>query len=641
MEKSPKYVLILLIAFLGIQGIGFSQLSTSKKKAIELYDQADNYRVRGQYDVAIELLKEAIEKDKNFVEAYFRLGFTYKSMRDYYRSNLSLEKGLSLTQDPKKQKGFFLELGDNYLKLGEYQKALDFLNNYLAIETTNQQRIALAGLWKRNAEYGLRNKKIQSQYQPRQLGDTVNRFGLQYFPVLTADEQSMIFTRRLGLGPEDDEDLVISKKDENGHWSVPESISPNINSRFNEGTCTISADGRTLIFTSCIGRRGYGNCDLFYSLKVGDEWSVPINIGPEINSSAWESQPSLSADGRILYFISDRRGGIGGRDIYYSRKKEDGRWAPCENMGQPVNTPFDEISPFIHVNGRTLFYATNGKPGFGGYDIFKSERNNGKWELPENFGSPVNDHEDQFSLFITADGTRGYYSHEDGRIENSARLYEITIPEELQIVYRSNFVKGVVKDRKTNAPLKARVELINLKNDELISVVESDSINGSYLMVLTTGSDYALYVTAPDYLFNSLNFNYEDQPNPQPVVIDILLDKASAGATVVLNNIFFDFDKYELKEKSITELNKVIRFLNEKSSVSVEIGGHTDSDGSAAYNKQLSLKRAEAVVSYLVENGINKQRLFVKGYGAEKPIRPNDTEQNKQSNRRIEFKILE
>lgn len=634
---------IALIFFIAASSLSHAQssLSTRSKKAIALYTEADNYRVRGQYTQAISLLQQAIEKDKNFVEAYYRLGLTYKTMRDFNRSNLSFEKGLSLTQNPKIQKGFFMDLGDNYLRLGDYEKALKYLNHYLSAETMNKQRIALAELWKRNAEYGLRNIKTQSQFQPRQLDAIVNSFGLQYFPVLTADEQELIFTRRMGPGPDDDEDLVVSKKDENGNWTTPVSISENINSKFNEGTCTISADGRTLIFTSCIGRRGYGNCDLFYSRKVGDEWSFPVNIGPEINSSAWESQPSLSADGRVLYFISDRRGGIGGRDIYVSQKDAEGNWSKAEVMPQPINTPFDEISPFIHVNGRTLFYATNGKPGFGGFDIFRTELTDGKWEMPVNFGSPVNDHEDQFSLFITADGTRGYYSHEDGTRENSARLYEMTIPEELQIAYRSNFVKGVVKDRKSELPLQSHIELFDLKKDELVSVVESDSVSGQYLMVLTTGSDYALYVTAPNYLFQSLNFNYEDNLNPEPVIIDILLDKTETGATVVLNNIFFDFDQYELKERSITELSKVIRILNDNPNIHVEIGGHTDSDGSAAYNKQLSLKRAQSVVSYLVEKGINRARLSEMGYGADHPIRPNDSDENKQANRRIEFKIIQ
>ncbi len=629
-------VLLVFVA----SGISLAQLSTKKKKAIELYNQADNYRVRGQYQQAISLLEQAIEKDKNFAEAYFRLGITYKALRDFDRSNSYLISGLELTADSKRQKGYFFELGDNYLRQGDYEKSLSFLNRYLDAEISNRPSYAQAQLWKRNAEYGLRNKKEQSQFRPKELSETVNKFGLQYFPVLTADEQELIFTRRMGPGPDDDEDLVVSRKDENGSWTAPVSISKNINSRYNEGTCTISADGRLLIFTSCIGRRGYGNCDLFMSRKIGDEWTTPENIGPAINTSAWESQPSLSADGRVLYFISDRRGGKGGRDIYTSRKDEDDNWTKAESMDQPINTPFDEISPFIHVNGRSLFYASNGKPGFGGYDIFRSELENGVWQNPVNFGSPVNDHEDQFSLFVTADGTRGYYSHEDGRRENSAKLFEISIPDDLQIKYRSNFVKGVVRDKKTSAHIKSRIELFDLNKDELVSVVESDSVTGQYLMVLTKGSGYALYVTARDYLFQSLNFDYENDSNPEPVVIDIYLDKTDAGATAVLNNIFFDFDQYELKDKSITELNKIIRFLRERPEITVEIGGHTDSDGSADYNKQLSLKRAQSVVTYLVQKGIERGRLKEKGYGAEKPLKPNDSDENKQANRRIEFKIV-
>jgi len=238
---------IALILFTAVCTISNAQssLSTKSKKAIALYTEADNYRVRGQYNQAISLLQQAIEKDKNFVEAYYRLGITFKAMRDFNRSNLSFEKGLLLTQNPKTQKGFFMDLGDNYLRLGNYEEALKYFNHYLAAETMNKQRIALVELWKRNAEYGLRNKKIQSQFQPRQLNGTVNSFGLQYFPVLTADEQELIFTRRMGPGPDDDEDLVVSKKDENGNWTTPVSISKNINSKFNEGTCTISADGRT------------------------------------------------------------------------------------------------------------------------------------------------------------------------------------------------------------------------------------------------------------------------------------------------------------------------------------------------------------------------------------------------------------
>ena len=615
-------------------------LSTKNKKAIELYVEADNYRVRGQFNQAISLLQQAIEKDKNFSEAYFRLGVTFKMMRDLDRSTKSYEAGLYLTVDQKKQKGYFFELGDNYLQVGNYEKARDFLTRYLDSEMLNRVKVDQAALWKRTAEYAIKNKRNISGFVPRPLGDTVNCFPMQYFPVLTADEQELIFTRRLGESNEDDEDLVITKKDSLGHWQKPESISPNVNSEFNEGTCSISADGRQLIFTSCLGRKGFGNCDLFQSLKVGGIWSQPLNMGSQINSAAWESQPSLSADGRVLYFLSDRKGGLGNRDIYVSHQIEPNKWTKAENLGPKINTSYDEISPFVHANGRTLFFAANGRLGFGGYDLFRSEKENGEWQEPINFGYPVNNHEDQFSLFITADGKRGYYSHEEGSKNTSGKIYEITVPEELQIKFRSNYVKGKVRDRKSGLPLNARIELYNVVTNELVSFVNSDSITGEYLMVLTQGSEYGLFVSKKDYVFQSLNFNYESEINIEPVVVNVFLDRVTVGAISVLKNIFFEFDKYDLQDKSKTELEKMVRFLTENPLIKIEIGGHTDNDGSPAYNLKLSQNRAQSVASYLLQYGIDIKRISQKGYGADRPIQPNDSEENKQANRRIEFKIL-
>ncbi len=615
-------------------------LSTRNKKAIELYNVADNYRVRGEYPQAISLLKQAIDKDKNFSEAYFRLALIHKSLREYPKATEYYLQGLGMNVDIKKQKPYFFELGEVYMLQGDYEKSLQFVNRYLDNEIVNKAKIDQATMWRRNATYALRNQKIASQFQPHELGDTVNAFAMQYFPVLTADEQELIFTRRMGGGQEDDEDLVVSRKDARGKWMKPVEISPNIDSRLNEGTCTISADGRQLIFTSCIGRRGYGSCDLFESRKIGEEWTVPVNLGPQINSAAWESQPSLSSDGRMLFFVSDRKGGLGNKDIYVSYKLDENRWTPAENLGTKINTPYEEISPFIHVNSRTLFFASNGRPGFGGFDLYRSERENLQWTEPTNFGSPVNTYEDQFSLFITADGQRGFYSHEENGKMNSSRIIEITIPEELQLRYKSNYVKGIVYNKKTKRPLKARVELFNINKNELTSSVDSDSVTGEYLMVLTQGADYGLYVSRPGYLFQSLNFNFEVEENFTPIALDVFLDPVEMGASAVLNNIFFDLNKYELKDKSITELDKVLRFLNENPSIRVEISGHTDNAGTPAYNLQLSQKRSQSVAAYLIEHGVDSKRLIQKGYGADKPLKPNDTEENRQINRRIEFRVV-
>jgi outer membrane protein OmpA-like peptidoglycan-associated protein len=471
----------------------------------------------------------------------------------------------------------------------------------------------------------------------------VNQFAMQYFPVLTADEEELIFTRRMGFADEFDEDLVITHKNENGRWTSPQSISKNINSMFNEGTCTISADGRKIIFTSCIGRQGYGSCDLFESRKLGGEWSTPENLGINVNSAEWESQPSLSADGRTLYFVSDRRGGMGRRDIWVSTLDGNGKWTRSKNVGKPVNTVYDELSPFIHVNNKTLFFASNGLTGFGGYDLYYAEKDSVlKWSEPVNVGAPINNHEDQFSLFITADGKKGYYSHEEMKVGGNSRskIIEIAIPEENRVKFRSNYVKGTVTDRETHRPLKATIELINIEKNETESLMESDSVTGDYLIVLTQGAEYALYVNKTDYLFKSLNFNYSEVKDFKPILLNIELDKVKDGSIAVLENIFFDTDKYDLKEKSLGELQKLTRFLGDNPKLKVEISGHTDNVGSLSYNKQLSEKRASSVNAYLVKHGIAANRLVVKGYGPDHPIGDNTTDEGRRQNRRIEFKLV-
>lgn len=634
---------ILFFVLLFISGFAWAQmpLATKSRKAIELYTEADNFRVRGQFSQAIGLLNEAIKKDRNFVEAYYRLGIIYMSLKDFPSAIRNFEHGVSLTDDIRKQKVFWYDLGESYFTAGQYEKAQETISKFLKAEIQNRVKIDRARLLMSNIEFAKDNQKKNSAYRLKELSDTVNAFVMQYFPVLTADQQQLIFTRRTGGGPNDDEDLVISRKEARGRWGEPESLSKNINTRLNEGTCTISADGRKLIFTSCVGRQGYGSCDLFQSVLTGDEWTEPKNLGPLVNSAEWESQPSLSADGRTLYFVSDRRGGAGRRDIWVTNLNERGQWTRARNVGKPVNTQYDEISPFIHVNNRVLYFASNGLVGFGGYDIFFSERDSSSWSNPKNIGSPVNNHEDQFSLFITADGKKGYYSHEEIREGGytSSRIHEMDIPEENQIRYKSNYVKGIVRDKKTRQPLAATIELINLENNEMESLVSSDSISGAYLIVLTQGAEYALYVNRKAYLFRSLNFNYSALRDYEPIVLDIDLEKAEKGTTAVLQNIFFDVDKYDLKEKSVTELQKILRFLKENPSFKVEISGHTDNVGADAYNLQLSQRRAQSVFNYLVESGIDARRLSPEGYGAAKPLAPNTSEEGRRQNRRIEFKL--
>ncbi|MBT1689620.1 OmpA family protein [Dawidia soli] len=638
--------LLLLLAFV-LLSTGYTsaqvQLSTKSRKAIDLYTQADNFRVRRQFNIAIDMLQQAIEKDEGFVEAYYRLGLVYSDMKNPTEAIRYYEQGLARTTDVNKQKVFWFDLGEAYFTAGNYEKAAAMLDQYLKKESQNRSRLGKAAHLLKSAEFALKNQKETAPYKQKALSDTVNCFAMQYFPVLTADQQKLIFTRRVTNDPNADEDLVVSQKDVEGRWTAPQSISKNINTQLNEGTSTISADGRKLIFTACVGRPDIiGSCDLYESHRIGSDWTKPVNLGPNVNSTAWESQPSLSADGRTLYFVSDRRAGMGRRDIWMATLDDYDRWTKAVNVGKPVNSPFDEISPFIHANNHTLYFASNGLPGFGGYDIFFVEKDTAGWTNPQNIGAPINSHEDQFSLFVTADGKKGYYSHEEttGPGTSRSRIFELEFPEGTRLNKKSNYVRGIVRDKQSRQPLAARVELVNLSSNQVVALVTSDSISGEYLMVLPEGADYALYVSKTTYLFKSLHFNYAGPVELRPVEIDVDLEKAAVGSGVVLNNIFFDVDRFELKQQSIPELEKIYRFLTDNPTLKIEISGHTDNSGAAAHNRQLSEKRALSVYNYLISKGIVKNRLIPKGYGPDKPIASNDAENGRQLNRRIEFTIV-
>ncbi len=612
---------------------------TKNKKAAEYFRQADNFRVRGQYEEALEYLNAAVDKDDDFYDAWLMMGLIHKAQGDLPRARVSLEKLLRIERE--NQAPAYFELADLYVQIQEYEKALEMANNYLALNPGNKRRREEAEQYAANAEFAIANQARMAEFDPRPMPDEVNSFPMQYFPILTIDGTGIIYTRRLGISMDYDEDLVISRKDATGNWQEPVSLSDNINSPGNEGTCTMSADGRSLIFTSCYGREGYGSCDLFISYRTGDTWSAPENLGGVVNGPSWESQPSLSPDGRTLYFVSNRPGGLGNRDIWMTTLDEAGNWTTPVNPGEAINTPQEDVSPFIHPSNSILYFSSNGRTGFGGYDIYYAERAGAGWQESVNFGAPVNTGEDQVSLFISPDGKKGYYSLEDnGDAAKKSKIYAFDVPEDMQVAARTSYVTGIVTDAHTGEKLEAEIELFDILDEERESLVSSDPENGRYLIVLAEGSEYALYVSKPGYLFNSASFVFEEGQDIKAVTRDIELEPIESGSVSILNNIFFETDKYELKEKSKTELNNVIRFLEQNPDVKIEISGHTDDVGTATYNMNLSRRRAESVYQYLINQGVDDNRLNSSGYGQTNPAFPNDSEENRARNRRIEFKVL-
>jgi outer membrane protein OmpA-like peptidoglycan-associated protein len=390
--------------------------------------------------------------------------------------------------------------------------------------------------------------------------------------------------------------------------------------------------------------QGLGSCDIFYTQKVNGRWIKPVNLGPKINSASWESQPSFSSDGKTLYFVRgtpQRNGVVKGIDIYYSVVDADGKFSQAVRLPSNINTDKDEESVFIHPDNQTLYFSSRGHVGMGGSDIFMSKRNaDGTWGDPVNLGSPINTSKDENSLLVSPSGRLAYFASERDGGFGGLDLYQFELPESLR-PEKITYVKGKVYNAKTKEPLEANFELIDLETQKLVAKSYSQK-NGEFLTTLTANKNYLVNVNKEGYLFYSDNFSLKEIQADfnKPFQLDIPLEPIDIGSVVELKNIFFDVNKWDLKPESKAELDKLVAFLSKNPNLKVELGGHTDNTGDKKANVTLSSNRAKAVYDYLITTGkIAAARLQYKGYGDSVPKVANDTPENKAKNRRTEFKV--
>ncbi len=620
--------------------------SAQSPQAKKLYEQGLTLFRERKATEAIAFMEQATKEDPTFTDAYLKLGQLYEFIRKPEQALATYRTVVRLQPNPALSGGAYQSLGNILLRMGQYTEAIPVLEQFrtrYADASAGAKRIDRLLATARFGQEALKNPQPVS---PKPLSESLNTTRSQYFPVLTADEQTLVFT---ALKLEGDEDLMTATQTGEG-WGAPTSLSPNINTADNEGTATLSADGRTLVFTACQNPRGVGGCDLYISYKTGDSWSTSRNLGPTINTYHYESQPSLTADGRRLYFVSDRPGGRGELDIWRTDLDATGNWASPVNLGAPINTPFNEASPFIHANGQVLFFASQGHVGMGGYDLFVADSIAKGWSVPTNLGYPINTAEDQASLFVGASGTRAYYSYEEQKegVSQKSRIYTFDLPESLRDrVKPVSYLKGIIVDARTKKPLLATVELIDIATNQVISRVQSDGETGQYTAVLPTRGEYALYVNVPGYLFKSLSFDFAqkttgDRNAGVGIALPVALEPIIAGGTgkETLNNIFFETARYDIAGKSRTELERLLTFLKTNPAVKIEVAGHTDDRGDGATNLALSQKRAQAVMNFLVAAGVEAGRIRAVGYGKNRPLIPNTTDENRRLNRRIEWRVL-
>ncbi len=644
-----KLIFIFLLIF-SIQA-GAQTFSTKSKKAKEYFYKAlENYNSYN-YKEAIYWSAQALDKDDKFIEVYYLLSDIFGELKKYDKKITALKKAIAV--QPNKNPLAYYTLAKTELAIGRYE---DSKNDFLKLKELDKKEIYTKNIKKyiEKCDFGINALKNPVEFKPVNMGKNINSEYDEYLPGLTADGQTLIFTRLIPNGKrsfdgriEKQEDFWFSEK-KNNIWLPAKEFGKPLNTIGNEGAQSISADGKLLFFTSCEYEKGksahgrtYGSCDIYLSHKIGEKWSKPKNLGYQVNSKYWESQPSFSADGKTLYFVSNRPGGKGGIDIWKTEMQKDSTWTTPVNLGDTINTAGEDQSPFIHFDNKTLYFSSTGHLGMGKSDLFFSKKDqNGKWTKPVNLGFPINTFEEEVSLAINTKGDKAFFASSKNSEFGGLDIYTFTLPKQSR-PEQVTYIQGIVYNKESVEKLSAEIKLINLKSGEEIARTTSDDITGKYLICLPAGEKYAFNVSKSGFLFYSENFDVKKSKDSLKTYhYDIPLSPIKKGEKTILKNIFFDTDSYTLKAESRTELENLLQFLQNNPSIKIEIGGHTDNTGSKNHNEELSLNRAKSVYNYLIKNGINKNRLIYKGYGSSQPVDTNNTEKGKQKNRRTEFKIL-
>ncbi|HDR68483.1 MAG TPA: hypothetical protein ENN61_05470 [Bacteroidaceae bacterium] len=634
MKRALIITLSLSIVSCSVAQYPYSSVS---KRAVKHYTSAresfkDNDPVKSE-----KLLLKAIEADDAFIEAY-------QALSQLYLDNGRVDEAIdlyvrSLEIDPLANPDGYRIIAGFAFDRGQYERANRLINRFLSFAPEMVTGYEQGILIKQKCEFALHALDNPVPFHPKNLGDSINSELYEYWPSLSVDEQILFFTVLLNPGTDKVHEDFFYSTNTGEYWTERRNLGPPINTKDNEGAQSITADGQTLYFTACNRPDGMGKCDIYFSQLENGQWRVPENPGPPVNTAASEKHPSISADGRLLYFCSDRKGGKGGYDIWMSYKDGES-WTTPVNLGDSVNTPGMEQSPFIHPDQQTLYFSSDGWPGLGKGDLFKTTKSDSnQWTTPVNLGFPINTFNDEVGLIVNATGDRAYFSS-NRHSGTDTDIYTFKMPEKLKPVPVS-YLKGHIYDAGNLKGLEAVIQLIDLYTEEVVMEMYSNKEQGDFLVALPTGRDYAFNVSKKGYMFYSDHFAFSGiHSSTDPLNKNIPLQPLKPGSSVILNNIFFDHDSYRLKEASRAELNKVCEFMNQWPEVKVEIAGHTDNTGDPRYNRELSEKRAGAVVEYLTQKGIHPGRFVSKGYGPERPVADNNSEEGRAQNRRTELTII-
>ena len=465
-------------------------------------------------------------------------------------------------------------------------------------------------------------------------GDNINSADAEYFPTVTVQDSILIFMRRNGISRED---FFFSNITPSGlSKAVP--LSDYLNLTDKKGAPSLSSDLQTLYFSAEYYGLGFGRYDIYSVDKTDTGWSNPINLGPNVNSDWWESAPSISPDGSALYFCSNKPGGYGGIDIYVSYKNKKGYWGKAVNLGPNINTAGDEQTPFIHADNNSLYFASNGWQGYGGSDLYVAHKKlDATWSKPINLGAPINTNDNEASVAISSTGVDGYIASDRPDSRGNLDIYKINLPEAAR-ANKTYYFNGFIRDAITMNALSGSVKLSDNNDSSKFMMVNVDN-TGKFVLALPYFDSLGIQINSPNHEYASLLLNKENLTKLNGATFDFQLSPIQKTFTKNFKNVFFDLNSATLLTNSNVELNALVEYLQNTLNATILIEGHTDNTGNANANMLLSNNRAEAIAQFLMNKGIDKNRITTKGYGSTKPIAENITEQGRTQNRRTSFTI--
>ncbi|MCK4664817.1 MAG: OmpA family protein [Bacteroidales bacterium] len=681
--------IILLIIFSNITNGQRIKLSKTDSTDMKVFRETKknirkgnhNYRkkTKGTYILAIKPYLKAYEHASDNAALNYKIGKSYLNSIQRAECLNYLKKAYELNNYIAYD--ILYDIAQGYHLNYEFDKAIEQYTAYKNILTPKDLLKQLNKIQKRIEECdsakNIINKPVRVIIE--NLGDTINSPYPDYSPSISTDESVLFFTSRREdtyrekLSPRDNqffEDIYFTEKVDK-QWQKAKNIGKPLNKKNNDAVVGLSPDGQQII----IFKGKYDGGNLYSSRKKGTKWTKPTDkpFKRFINTKYHETSVSFSFDGRAMYFVSDRKDmSYGGRDIFISYwNKKRNRWDKPSNIGSTINTKYDEEGVFLHPNGSALYFSSKGHNTMGGYDIFVSYKDdNGQWTKPENIGYPVNSPDDELFFVINSKGRRGYYSSasneessgnydilmvtflgpekplvlsgEDNLIASIAKpITETVIEKTVEIKkIRLTILQGIITDAISGEPVETEIDVVDNQKNELIMTSSSNSSTGNYLISLPSGKNYGIAIKAEDYLFHSENIVIPPTVNYQEITKNIILHKIAVGSKIILANVFFEFGKSNLSPESGMELGRIVKLMNDYSTIKIEISGHTDNVGSLSANTRISEARAKSVIDFLIDKGIDSNRLEYVGQAYKFPVATNDTEEGRQKNRRVEFLII-